>query len=406
MMMTFLSNYPSLETKILYTSRTNGFLIPTFFLLSITSVYEAILIGLIFLVFFPSQAKDIEVHQQNMTCLSKVLENFNKFEAVMQKALVTIQESQIIARGYQLSWPLPPVTRLDNNGAMKAVTLRRAFLQAVLQVNLSLKSVLTSSLETYVNEDIALSNLKQLKQEFILCRSYFLWGLLKQFQSQCHQESFLTLHTFLSNLNTTMETEVSKLGSLLHPLPSSEAEASHTVESRLPQRNSTHRRLLIELSNLQLSLQSMAAKINFSQQLVIDEASTLGAQSCLESVKHELETLLSSWDTTWNRLLSYDDSNNISSRDISDLEDSSPAEPVDVAEFASILSQQLDVQEQTFEAYSDATFRKENDKKRKTKEAVQDGSILEQFQMIMELKNVLHARVIEKQKRQQGSTNS
>ncbi|KAI8378547.1 Mysoin-binding motif of peroxisomes-domain-containing protein [Blakeslea trispora] len=70
------------------------------------------------------------IRQQYQTALSKLqifTEHSDTFDTKIHRVLITIQEIELVSRGFRLSTPLPPISRIDQNGKQrKCIQLRNA----------------------------------------------------------------------------------------------------------------------------------------------------------------------------------------------------------------------------------------------------------------------------------------
>ncbi|KAJ9646528.1 hypothetical protein H2199_002577 [Coniosporium tulheliwenetii] len=76
------------------------------------------------------------VRQQAVNIASTLIANLHAFDASTSTALTLIQEVELVSRGYRLSTPLPPITRLDEKGQSRRCSrlrrnIRSAFAAAV-----------------------------------------------------------------------------------------------------------------------------------------------------------------------------------------------------------------------------------------------------------------------------------
>ncbi len=72
------------------------------------------------------------LRQQNILETTKFVELSQNLDAAMRAALSLIQEVELVSRGYRISLPLPPVTRLDTRSqTRRCLQIRRALLRTV-----------------------------------------------------------------------------------------------------------------------------------------------------------------------------------------------------------------------------------------------------------------------------------
>ncbi|KAH6660135.1 Mysoin-binding motif of peroxisomes-domain-containing protein [Truncatella angustata] len=77
------------------------------------------------------------IHEQTLNELRKFLRSSSELDSIASSALSFIFEVELIGRGYRLSLPLPPISRLENNDngqALKSLKLRQALNQCFQDV--------------------------------------------------------------------------------------------------------------------------------------------------------------------------------------------------------------------------------------------------------------------------------
>ncbi|KAF2435827.1 hypothetical protein EJ08DRAFT_667754 [Tothia fuscella] len=77
------------------------------------------------------------LRQNAVTAGSTLITNLQAFEASSSAALTLVQEVELVSRGYRISLPLPPVTRMDEKNPVRRCSKLRKCLRGAYAANLS-----------------------------------------------------------------------------------------------------------------------------------------------------------------------------------------------------------------------------------------------------------------------------
>ncbi|KAF2806924.1 uncharacterized protein BDZ99DRAFT_393810 [Mytilinidion resinicola] len=93
------------------------------------------------------------LRQQAVDGASNLITNLQAFDASTASALALIQEVELVSRGYRLSSPLPPITRLEEKGQTRRCHRLRKSLKSAFAATIPLLAEQCATLRQLVEED-------------------------------------------------------------------------------------------------------------------------------------------------------------------------------------------------------------------------------------------------------------
>lgn len=100
-------------------------------------------IGLALLYIYSLRNASRRTHRSTTNAISGFVDHAHTFDGVTSTSLKLVQEVEIVARGYEITHPLPPVSRLEDNGSS------RQCLKLRIALDESLRSVIDQCVEAH-----------------------------------------------------------------------------------------------------------------------------------------------------------------------------------------------------------------------------------------------------------------
>ncbi|RCH97899.1 hypothetical protein CU097_011623 [Rhizopus azygosporus] len=275
-----------------------------------------------------------QLYQSILSKLQSFIEQCDTFDTKVQRVLITIQEIELVSRGYRLSTPLSPISRIEQNSKQRkcihlrsrlASILRRAFIayeEGIIDlVNVIDKEHLLSLFEMYNVHSVAslsavdssedsysLDQLKKLTQIMHLkrreCMVHFLalgtdidqhgWKIVNDILNHFLKE----IENFTKEMVEALDAEFYK------PINTFDAKTSKIMDSRL-------KLFIHRLSSLEQELRTLEAKVylcNESVRQLSPESAEETKEKLLSdylSVQKVFQNMLLEWENGKEALQSY-----------------------------------------------------------------------------------------------------
>jgi hypothetical protein len=207
-------------------------------------------------------------HYKNISRIEEFIDYSIKFDKLVKRVVITIAEVELVSRGYKLSYPLSPITRLEQNAKQrKCQMLRKQLAESLLCFDAKYKVIMDSlsidvELENINEDSNSLAYLKHIRSRVHVMRTQF----LESFISVCKHEplrarDFLTL---LVQISDSLREEQSAIEKTL------QRELYISNDLNLPQvkkhKETLENQFVLSINNLQTQLQSIIARINLCKQ--------------------------------------------------------------------------------------------------------------------------------------------
>ncbi|KAJ3057349.1 hypothetical protein HK097_008443 [Rhizophlyctis rosea] len=267
----------------------------------------------------------IRIQQAALHSLKELVTRTAAVDSTMSRAIRTIQEIELVSRGYRLSAHLPPITRIERSSQeRKCIALRLCLHSATTDLRASVISATLAIAKSSPNEGIFpldlnsaprdddLTSLASLKEEINLlrsCRIHSIEEIMQVLKSVDGNTVQLGIMKVISKAFHAVAADCRRCEQQLDAMMQSELrinpeDTEHVQDaSKIP---TSHSLIMQQIMAMDHSLQAVKLKLVMSAQHVgagDDLHHLLDTSSAFQSIRTDLQSLLLDWETCHQKIV-------------------------------------------------------------------------------------------------------